>query len=155
MHVTQWLNVRVAELINPSNLKFLHFNQVFRVPSQVTGLSLFKAVKSGVPALRANWTAPQSDPTISKYLVHYRKTRTTVWGSELTIPGSPPLTSTILIRLDAATEYDVRVSAVSAAGNGMWSEVQTERTYGSESLRLQSYVTDNGTTVLMVLVWDV
>ena len=151
MHVTQWVNVRAAELIYP----LLHFNQVFRVSSQVTGLSLFKAVRSGVPALRANWTAPQSDPTISEYLVHYRKTGTNVWGRELTISGSPPLTSTILTGLDAATEYSVRVRAVSAAGDGIWSEVQTERTYGSESLRLQPYVTDNGATVLMVLVWDV
>ena len=36
--------------------------------------------------------------------------------------------------LDAGTGYNVRVRAVSAVGAGMWSEVQTVRTHGSEFL---------------------
>ena len=105
-----------------------------RVPSQVTGLSLSKVVWFGQPALRVTWTTPQSDLTISQYKVQYRRSRDPFpfWGSERTISGSPPLTSAILTRLDAATEYNVRVRAVSADGDGMWSVVLTERTYGSE-----------------------
>ena len=98
----------------------------------MTGLSLSKAVRSGLPALRVTWTTSQSDLTISRYKVQYRKSRAAVWSSEFTISGSPPVTSTTLTGLDAATEYSVRVRAVSAAGTGMWSVVQTVRTHGSE-----------------------
>ena len=100
------------------------------MPSQVTGVSLSKAVRSGLPALRVTWTAPQSDLTISQYKVQYRR-----WD-EITISGSPPLTSTILTGLDAGTEYNVRVRAVSAGGSGNWSVVQTERTNRSEFIYL-------------------
>ena len=85
-----------------------------------------------MPALRVTWTAPQSEMPISQYKVQYRKSRAAVWSSEITISGSPPLTSTILTGLDAGTEYNVRVRAVSAAGAGMWSVVQTVRAHGSE-----------------------
>ena len=104
------------------------------VPSQVTGLSLSKAVSSRLPALRATWTIPQSDEPISKYRLQYRIHGHTSWGSQHTISGSPPPNSTIGPRLAAGTEYDVRVRAVSAEGAGMWSAVQTERTYKSEFL---------------------
>ena len=42
------------------------------------------------------------------------------------------MNSTIVTRLEAGTKYRVRVKAVSDAGHGMWSAVQTERTYMSE-----------------------
>ena len=102
------------------------------MPSQVTGVSLSKAVRSGLPALRVTWVTSQSEVAFSQYQVQYRKSWDTVWSSELTISGSPPLTSTVLTGLDAGTEYNVRVRAVSAAGVGMWSVVQTVRTHGSE-----------------------
>ena len=105
------------------------------MPSQVTGVSLSKAVRSGLPALRVTWTAPQSDLTISQYKVQYRRWDA-LWGSEITISGSPPPTSTILTGLDAGTEYNVRVRAVSAGGSGNWSVVQTERTNRSEFIYL-------------------
>ena len=101
---------------------------VSEVPSQVTGLSLSKAVSSRLPALRANWTIPQSDEPISKYILQYRIHGTTSWGSQHDI--YPPQTSAI-VPLKAGTEYDVRVRAV---GAGNWSAVQTERTYMSEYL---------------------
>ena len=85
------------------------------------------------PALQANWTIPQSDDLISHYILQYRIHGTTSWGSQHIVSGSPPQNSTI-IRLAAGTEYDVRVRAVSAVGSGMWSAVQTERTYMSEFL---------------------
>ena len=104
---------------------------VLEVPSQVTGLSLSKAVSMRSPALRATWTIPQSDEPISQYILQYRKHGTASWGSQRTI--YPPQNSTI-VPLAAGTEYDVRVRAVSAVGAGNWSAVQTERTYMSEFL---------------------
>ena len=82
----------------------------------------------------ANWTIPQSDQPISKYILQYRIHGITSWGSQRTISGSPPANFAILTRLAAGTEYDVRVRAESAVGAGMWSAVQTERTYMSEFL---------------------
>ena len=98
----------------------------------MTGLSLFKEVVSEAPALRVNWTTPQSDVTITQYKVQYRKNGATPWASEFTVSGSPPVTSAILTGLDNGTEYIVRVRAVSAVGDGMWSLTQTERTYMCE-----------------------
>ena len=103
-----------------------------QAPSQVTGVSLSKVLREGRPSLRVNWAAPQSDLTVSRYLVQLRKSGTTVWGTQVEITGSPPATATILPGLDAGTEYDVRVRAVSAAGEGEWSEVQRERTFNGE-----------------------
>ena len=103
-----------------------------RVPSQVTGLSLSKAVLSRLPALLATWTTPQSDEPISKYILQYRIHGTTSWPLQHIVSGSPPRNSTIVPRLAAGTEHDVRVRAVSAVGAGHWSAVQTERTYMSE-----------------------
>ena len=107
--------------------------QGLQVPSQVTGVSLSKAVRQERAALRVTWTTPQSNVTISQYQVQYRRNGATSWGSQLTISGSPPATSAILTRLDAGTEYNVRVSGVSELGAaGEWSVEQTERTFDSE-----------------------
>ena len=99
----------------------------------MTGLSLYKAVKSNAPVLRVTWNTPQSNVTISQYNVQYRKIGATFWSSELAIPGSPPAAYAILTGLNAGTEYNVRVRAVSAVGDGNWSEEQSERTYMRES----------------------
>ena len=48
------------------------------------------------------------------------------------LSDSPPATFTIVTALDAGTEYNVRVRAVSAVGAGEWSVEQTERTFNSE-----------------------
>ena len=106
---------------------------VSEVPSQVTGLSLSKAVLARLPILQATWTIPQSDEPISKYILQYRIHGATVWGSQRSISGSPSQASTIE-NLKAGSEYDVRVRAESAVGAGNWSAVQTERTYMSEFL---------------------
>ena len=108
------------------------FQLALKVPSQVTGLSLYKAMRSGSPALGVTWTAPQSEVHISWYTVQYRKNGTTSWGSAFNISEFPPSTSFNLTGLDAGTEYSVRVRAVSVVGAGNWSAVHTERTYKSE-----------------------
>ena len=99
----------------------------------MTGLSLYKAVKSNAPVLTVTWNTPQSNVTISQYKVQYRKIGATFWSGESIIPGSPPATYAILTGLNAGTEYNVRVSAVSAVGEGNWSKEQSERTYMCES----------------------
>ena len=101
-------------------------------PSQVTGVALVKAARQGRPALRVSWTTPQSDVTISEYQVQFRRSGTIVWDSHVTVEGSPPATFTHLAGLDPGSEYDVRVRAKSAVGEGNWSEVQTERTFNSK-----------------------
>ena len=75
-----------------------------------------------------SWTTPQSNVTISEYHVQHKRSGTKFWGAQLTV--TPPATSTLLPALGAGTEYDVRMRARSAAGEGEWSEVQTERTFG-------------------------
>ena len=98
----------------------------------MTDVSLSKVVRDGIPSLRVSWTVPQSDVTISEYDVQYRRSGNTVWGSQITI--SAPTTSAYLSRLYTGTEYDVRVRAVSAARDGEWSKVQSERTFNSEHI---------------------
>ena len=117
-------------------LYFISFSinslHALQAPSQVTDVSLFKAARMGEAILRVTWTTPQSNVTISQYQVEYRRNGTTSWGSQFTISGSPPSTSAILTTLDAGTEYNIRVRAVSELGAGKWSVEQTERTFGSK-----------------------
>ena len=101
-----------------------------RVPSKLAGVVVTKTVRSGRPALMVTWTTPQSDVSISQYQVEYRRSGTTSWSSAAPVSGST--TSTYLEELVAGSDYQVRVRAVSAIGNGMWSEVQSETTYRSE-----------------------
>ena len=112
--------------------KSLYCHKSGQVPSQVTGLSLFKAVHSGAPALKLTWTPPPSNVTISQYRVQYRKSGTTTWGSEFIITGSPPLTTAVVTGLNVGTKYHVRVRAESAVGAGNWNDEQSERTYMRE-----------------------
>ena len=93
-------------------------------------MALSKARRSGKPALRVTWTAPQSDVTIFQYQMEYKKRGTNWRASNLVSPGST--TSTLLEALDAGSVYTVRIRAVSAIGNGTWSRVESEVTYKSE-----------------------
>ena len=79
------------------------------------------------PSLTVNWTEPQSEFGISNYQVQYRKSEDTRWISGPNLSHS--MTFTSLPPLTADTVYGVRVRAVSAVGDGNWSDVQTERTY--------------------------
>ena len=76
--------------------------------------------------LFVNWTTPQSDVAISQYHVQYTN-ETLSWTN-----ASTSAVFAILTGVNADTNYSVRVRAVSAVGNGSWSEVQTVRTYNSE-----------------------
>ena len=106
---------------------------VLLAPSQITNVNVSKDVREGKPILMVTWTAPQTDVNISRYQVQYKRNETTAWSNQLT--ETPPKTTAILdvaSDLTAGTAYNVRVRAVSAAGNGEWSEVHTETTYNSE-----------------------
>ena len=96
-------------------------------PYRVSGVTLTKTVESQAPALRVTWTPPKSDVVISQYQVEYKRSGTASWDNATAIPVLPPATSTILTRLDAGTDYTVRVRAVSAVGHGNWSVEQTEQ----------------------------
>ena len=90
-----------------------------------------KTVENMRPALRVNWTTPQSDFTILQYKVQYKIQSSEVWN-DVKILVSPPATSTILTRLEAGTTYNVRVRAMSTIGEGNWSMVEGNTTYRRE-----------------------
>ena len=85
---------------------------------------LTKVAKSGKPALTVTWTAPQSDRSITKYQVQYRRTGTTSWSTR-----DVTTRSVTLENLSAGTSYQVQVRAVSDVGNGPFSDVRTISTF--------------------------
>ena len=103
-----------------------------QVPPKVTGVSVSKDAENGKPSLNVTWTALQNVPNLSGYHVQYRH------NGEFnnTVIAQPNSTSTLLPALLPGTEYNVRVKAVSDAGNGEWSDVHTETTYNSEFIHL-------------------
>ena len=106
-----------------------------QVPPKVTGVSVSKDTKNRKPSLRVTWTALQNVANLSEYCVQYRRSGES-WGNTSTESVQPNSTSTLLLALLPGTEYNVRVKAVSAAGEGEWSEVHTEATYNSEFIHL-------------------
>ena len=112
-------------------IKVSYLSILLTAPSRVGNVTLIKTIKHNNPALRVNWSIPQSDVTIFQYQVQYRN-ETTSWNTAANASVSTPTTTVILTRLDAGTEYNVRVRAVSDAGAGMWSVEQTKVTYNCE-----------------------
>ena len=108
----------------------------------MTGVSLVKIARNGRPALAVTWTAPQSNVTISNYVVHYRRNGTTDWSSYTTMAGSPPATSAILVGLQPGTDYNVRVRAEIDHKQEvyMWSAEHTERTFDSECVYIMCII---------------
>ena len=97
---------------------------------KVTGVSVSKAVKEGKPTLRVTWTALQNIANHLEYCVEYRRNGDFNWGNA--VNAQPYSTSTLLPALLPGTEYNVRMRAVSTAGEGEWSGVHTETTFSSE-----------------------
>ena len=96
----------------------------------MTVVAVSKAIRSEKPSLRVTWTTPQSDVSISQYQVEYRRSGTNWRAANPVSSGSA--TSTLLEALDASTVYEVRIRAVSAIGNGTWSEVESNTTRTGE-----------------------
>ena len=109
------------------SFNFPHSSQV---PLKVTGVSVSKAVTEGKPTLKVTWTAVQNVANLSKYQVEYRRNGKFNWGNR--VSRQPYTTSMLLPALLPGTEYNVRLRAVSATGEGEWSEVLTETTFDSE-----------------------
>ena len=102
-----------------------------QVPPKVTGVSVSKDAKDGKPTLNVTWTALQNVENLLRYHVEYRRNGEFYWGNR--VNHQPYTTSTLLPALLPGTEYNVRMRAVSTAGDGEWSEVMTEKTFDSES----------------------
>ena len=118
--------------MSPFNIHFIIFPlPLYTVPSQVTNVTVSKALSLDEVALRVTWNIPQSDITVSQYQVQYRRSGTTSWRSQDPV-SSGATTSTLLEELHVGTTYQVRIRAVSAIGNGAWSSVESETTYMSE-----------------------
>ena len=103
------------------------FSHLLQVPPKVTGVSVSKDAINGQPTLRVTWTALQNVKNLSEYCVEYRRNGEFNWDNR--VSAQPYSTSTLLPALLPGTEYNVRMRAVSAAGEGEWSEVLTETTH--------------------------
>ena len=109
------------------------------VPGQVAGVVLSREVRSGAPALRVTWTAPQSDTAITHYHARHRKKGIKYWTTS-TVSGSPPSTATYLEGLSLGVTYEVQLRAESAIGLGSFSEVQSATTYDGEEILPSEHV---------------
>ena len=114
------------------NFNSPHLSQV---PPKVTGVSVSKDVKNGSPSLSVTWTALQNVTNLLEYQVEYRRNGEFNWDNR--VSAQPYSTSTLLPALLPGTEYNVRMRAVSTAGEGEWSEVHTETTFNSKFIHLQ------------------
>ena len=103
---------------------YLLLKSICTVPSQVTGLSVTQTAVSGRLALRVSWSKPQSDATITRYEVQYRVSNSGSWTT-MRVAGANTLTTT-LTTLVAGRRYQVQVRAVSSAGNGAYSSVESQ-----------------------------
>ena len=123
----------------------------------MTGVALSRVVRSGAPALRVTWTAPQSDTPITHYRVRHRKSGMKDWTSR-TVYGSPPPTDTYLEGLSLGTAYEVQLQAESAIGPGNFSEVQTATAFDGEDMYIccvckRNQCDTNLTLILLCVVW--
>ena len=88
-----------------------------------------RTITEDQPLLTVEWSTPSSDRTIQHYQVDYRVGTSGSWSRWSPNPTS---TSVTLTGLQRGTTYQVRVRAMSDAGNGEWSEVIGITTYSGE-----------------------
>ena len=89
-------------------------------------------MKERKPTLRVTWTALQNVTNLSEYHVEYSQDGEFNLENSYRMSAQPNSTSALLPALLPGTEYNIRVRAVSTAGEGEWSEVLTETTFNSE-----------------------
>ena len=106
----------------------LHSNISLTGPSKVTGVCVTKSEEEdGTLTMNVSWTTPQSDLPITEYEVEYKRSGMTSWINATHHSVMPPANYTTLAGLDVATEYRIRVRAVSEAGTGEWSDELMEK----------------------------
>ena len=106
----------------------LHSNISLTGPSKVTGVCVTKSEEEdGTLTMNVSWTTPQSDLPITEYEVEYTTSGMTSWINSAHHSVMPPANYTTLAGLDVATEYRIRVRAVSEAGTGEWSDELMEK----------------------------
>ena len=104
------------------------FILLFKGPSRTSRPILANVVVSGKPAIRVNWTAPESDITITRYFINYGKLPRPSSGRMQRIV-QPSQRSYTLENLSAGTSYEVQVRADSQVGPGEFSEFVTITAY--------------------------
>ena len=111
------------------------------VPSEVTGVSLFREVKEARPILFVNWSSFSLEDCISmdiyKLEVQIKKNSTATWNKRpILVPCNE--TFTTITRLGAGNSYNIRVRVMFSDGHmhGPWSDLQTASTYASELMLL-------------------
>ena len=88
----------------------------------------------GKPALRLNWTTPESDQPIIRYQVTYRRVEDYIWMAIFTSS-----VSLILGNLSAGTRYEIRIRATSDIGFGSYGESITMETYSGKIIMHFNY----------------
>jgi Fibronectin type III domain len=92
---------------------------VIAIPGQVGSLSCSSVFST---TITVSWQAPPSGGGVASYIVQFRPTGTTPWGSSSPIASA---TTYQLTALQPATSYDILVIAQNAAGAGLASTVFT------------------------------
>lgn len=83
--------------------------------------------EDGTLTLTVFWSTPQSDLPITEYEVDYETRGVESWSNARHRSIVPPTNYTTLTGLDIATEYKVRVRALSEVGTGEWSNGQMDK----------------------------
>ena len=106
----------------------LHSNISLTGPSKITNVCVTKSEEEdGTLTVNMFWTPPQSDLPITEYEVEYQTRGMESWIDATHLSVMPPANYTTLTGLDIATEYRIRVRALSEAGTGEWEVVLLEK----------------------------
>ena len=127
-----------------------------RAPEQVSGLVLTSADATRMSVL---WSAPRNGGSaITDYQVEYRQNTQPSPNWTATATGSAA-TSITLSSLNAGSNYEVRVRAVNARGQGAWSEILFASTRSDEfttnapqNFTAQSQ--ESSSAIVVALSWD-
>ena len=107
----------------------------YTAPKEVLKLTVRRTVITHQPALSISWTVPQSDSPIKYYDLEYKSVNQSGWDYQATT-----ISSIKLVNLQPGVLYNIRVRAVSALGNGIWSKVFQETTFSSMCMLSTAYV---------------
>jgi hypothetical protein len=121
---TYQVRVRAVSDVGEGAFSAVVNDTTYRVPLNISDISFSKDVVAGKPALRLNWTTPDSERSIIRYQIAYRQIETYIWMT--TFSSSISLN---LENLSAGTRYEIRIRANSDVGFGSYGETITLETY--------------------------